>query len=244
MKNAIVVEIGMRFGSLVVIDADRKHYWKCKCDCGKEKVIYRSSLVLGKSKSCGCMAGKKNRTHGLTKTRTFGIWMHMKARCYRKTCSDYPNWGGRGISVCDRWRNSFENFIADMGECPEGMSIDRIDNSGNYEPGNCRWANHFQQKRNTRANVLIEFNGQSKTAGEWSEIVGIHGKTISNRLRCGWSVEDALNVKPGIGICEKLIYFNGERGSLKHHAKVSGIPYGTVFTRISRGWSIERALTK
>lgn len=239
--------IGAKFGILTVISAGtKKHYLKCLCGCGVEKDVYKSSLIHGKTKTCGCKSGefsKSNVTHGMSKTKTYQTWQHMKARCYRVSSKDYKNWGGRGISVCERW-HKFENFLEDMGECPRGMSIDRIDNDGNYEPSNCRWATSKEQTNNTRQNVLIEYNGQIKTIGEWGDLLGIKAQTLKTRILCGWSIKDAFEIKANAGHVNKLIEFNGEKKSLKSHARDAHIKYGTVFSRISRGWSIEKALTK
>lgn len=157
---------GERIGRLVVSGRvrtdDGKAWWLCRCDCGEQKVVLGSSLRRANAtRSCGCLGREKAtgapRTHGHsvggTMTPTYRAWRAMKYRCYVETCSFYPLYGGRGITVCDRWLESFENFLADMGERPKepkGLSLDRIDNDGDYEPGNCRWATAKQQARNRR----------------------------------------------------------------------------------------------
>lgn len=223
-----------------------KGYYLCRCECGSEKNVYGSNLRKGSTKSCGCygleVAGVANKTHGLTKSRTYRIWSAMKVRCYRKSSKDYANWGGRGIRVCDRW-HSFENFLLDMGEARQGMSIDRINNDGDYEPGNCRWVGCEIQARNTRSNVVIEWRGEKKCVSEWAESIGVPVKALRRRLRLGWSVDDAFTLPLHIGQVEKLIEHNGKRQGLVAWANELGIKKTTLLTRIKRGWSIERALT-
>lgn len=127
--------------------------------------------------------------------RTYYAWQSMKNRCRRKGRKDYKHYGGRGISVCERWNNSYAHFLEDMGECPDGMSLDRKDNDGNYEPANCRWVTQAYQIANRRITKKITFNGQTKTATEWAKEIGMNAKTILNRLRSGRSPAECLNPK-------------------------------------------------
>jgi hypothetical protein len=159
--------IGHRFGRLTVIDEAPSLFrygrkfamWLCKCDCGQSKIIYYSSVAQGLTKSCGCLrselSGDRGRkqltTHGMTKSREFNSWRNMRDRCYNKHNKDYKNYGGRGITVCEEWNNSFEKFFSDMGKRPIGKTLDRINNNGNYEPLNCKWSTHLDQIRNRRA---------------------------------------------------------------------------------------------
>jgi hypothetical protein len=138
------------------------------------------------------LAGDRSRTHGRSRTPEYCCWQAMIQRCINPHRRGYENYGGRGISVCDRWRTSFENFTADMGPRPPGHSLDRIDNDGNYEPGNCRWATNTVQLRNRGNNRLVTFNGETLTISEWAEKLNVHKNTLTNRIDRGWSVDDAF----------------------------------------------------
>ena len=134
--------------------------WKALCDCGKEKIVFIENLVRGKSVSCGCfrgeLSGDRVRTHGQSgRTNTYRSWSHMKGRCLNETDAAYGDYGGRGISICDRWM-TFEMFFEDMGHCPSGFSIERIDVNKGYEPSNCKWIKRNLQPRNTRATRFTE----------------------------------------------------------------------------------------
>lgn len=149
---------GRRFGRLVVLEEGDKTKeglirWHCLCDCGREKIVSGKDLRKNRTKSCGCfqkdVLSKLKSTHNQTDSPTYKSWKGMHRRCYNSNYKRYPDYGGRGIGVCERW-HSFENFLEDMGERPKGKTIDRIDPDGNYEPSNCRWATPEEQSRNIR----------------------------------------------------------------------------------------------
>ena len=203
--GAAVDLTGQRFVRWLVIargeplTKDRRPTWLCKCDCGTEKTVLGASLKNGDSKSCGCFSTDKLRalstTHGMTLTPEHISWKAMMARCRNENRKDYPEYGGRGIVVCERWLK-FENFFADMGPKPSpGHSLDRIDANGNYEPGNCRWATASAQQRNKRNSVLISFNGLTLSAADWADRLGISRKVICQRVRQGLPVSAVLRTE-------------------------------------------------
>lgn len=199
---------GERFGRWKVLK-EGKHkysgnhrilYWRCKCDCGTIKNISGGSLIQNKSKSCGCLHSEiilmTNTIHGMARTPIYATWGRIINRCYNKAGADWKLYGNRGIKVCGRWRYSFENFYKDMGSTyKKGRAIDRIDNNGDYEPKNCRWATQKQQQRNRRNNHNITFNGKTQCIAAWAEELGIKISTLGMRLSYGWSIEKALMTK-------------------------------------------------
>ena len=192
---------GKRFGRLLVTGCTGKknragnYLWLCQCDCGNEVIRDNRLLSTGRTKSCGCLRSetvRKLRTvHGYavgaTHNPTYTSWKQMTQRCFNNRSRKHSEYGARGIKVCESWRN-FGNFLADMGERPAGRTIDRIDNNGNYEPGNCRWATVEQQNNN----VWIEFRGEKRTITQWARRIGIRRTALSHRLRRGWSINEAL----------------------------------------------------
>jgi hypothetical protein len=175
----------------------RNLYWVCRCTCGNESIVSRANLRTGSITSCGCTRYQKSAAkltrHGMTESTEYRIWGLMKARCYIPNNPGYADYGGRGVIVCDRWLESFENFLEDMGPRPPRHSIDRIDVNGNYEPGNCRWADHKTQARNKRSTRYVTAFGRTKCLADWQDETGISGRLISERIgTLGWSPERAL----------------------------------------------------
>lgn len=191
---------GQRYGRLTVLQravnkvepsGAIRAQWLCRCDCGNEVVVTGHALGKGTTKSCGCLNRENAPKHGMSKTRIYRNWHAMRQRCTNPTHSHYSRYGGRGITICERWM-TFENFLADMGECEDGMTLDRIDNERGYEPGNCRWATRQQQSNNRGDNVRLTHEGQTKTLAEWGRETGLGKNVILKRLASGWSIERIL----------------------------------------------------
>ncbi len=183
---------------------NNKSLWLCECSCIDKKLfLVNKSLNIKNSMSCGCMRATKvsvaNTTHGMTNTTEFESWHQMKSRCCNPKNKDYHNYGGRRITVCERWLESFENFFLDMGPRPEPeYSIDRIDVNGNYCPENCKWATKREQANNKRKTRKIEYNGQTYSLSQFCEIFNVIRSTFTQRLDIGWPIEKAM--KPTIEI--------------------------------------------
>lgn len=190
---------GQRFGWLTVeafeyCDPFGHAYWRCKCDCGGQKIVRASHLKSGNVSSCGCAPNRK--THGETRSRLYVIWNDMKQRCMNPNSMGFHRYGGRGITVCDEWKNSFEAFRdwALANGYSEVLSIERKDNNGPYCPDNCCWATRKEQANNTRKTRFLTHNGETHSVSEWARILGINQSTLNMRLnKQNWSVEDALS---------------------------------------------------
>lgn len=198
---------GERFGRLTALRLverrdNNDHIWLFRCDCGAEVDRGIRLVKSGHTSSCGClfreMVVERNTSHGLSGTKTYRVWKNMRARCSTPTDSDYADYGGRGIKVCDEWED-YPAFLADMGECPEGMSLDRVDVNKGYSADNCRWATAKQQARNKRSNHFISAFGETRTLAEWAEKYGLESSLIRYRIKAGWPTEDAVKRKPGGG---------------------------------------------
>lgn len=197
---------GEKFGRLTIMgEAEkRKHSgnWfrmmKCKCDCGNKKIVRLSHLTAGATMSCGCLCREKigliNKTHGKSYTKIFQIWGNMKSRCYNKNNIGYHRYGGRGISVCDSWLK-FENFFDDMGDVPKGMTLDRIDNNGNYCKKNCKWSTKEEQANNRRTSRIIEYRNKKYTLTQLANKNNIDVRKLWSRLKAGWDIKRALKVE-------------------------------------------------
>lgn len=205
--------IGRRFGRLTVQSYSHSSksgspLWNCVCDCGCLAICSSPNLYSGNTKSCGCIkreiTSSRSRTHGATGTPEYRVWYHIIGRCTSKGDPAYHNYGGRGIAVCDEWKNSFESFFSCVGKRPSSLhTLDRIDNNGNYEPGNVRWATRKEQANNLRRNTIVEFRGSKMTLSEFSDAVGVPYRIVYGRFRSGWSIEEcarkSLGVRRGAG---------------------------------------------
>lgn len=198
MKN----EIGSVFGRLIVLrfapSQGGKARWLCRCSCGNDKTVTGDSLRQGKVQSCGCYQQEcrsaTRKTHGMSRTPTYRSWQEMRVRCSDPTVISFSNYGGRGISVCARW-HSFENFLTDMGVRPSESSLERNDNTKNYDPNNCRWATRTEQNRNKRSNRVLLYKGERRCLSEWCERLAIpYPRTYYRVFVKGWPVGDAFEL--------------------------------------------------
>jgi len=195
---------GQKFERLTVIkiagkDKGRNYKWLCQCDCGNILKVVGNSLRMGRTKSCGCLQkkwakkhGGFNKTHGMKDTIEYTTWLNMKSRCLNKNNKRYKDYGGRGITICKEWENSFETFYKDMGKRLNEMSIDRVDNNKGYSKENCRWATNKEQARNTRRNKMVAYKGENFCLKDWAKKLDIKYTTLWYRLKRGWSVKRAF----------------------------------------------------
>ncbi len=199
---------GQRFGRLLVLEVAHRNkhgdaMWLCLCDCGNQPIVGSWELSSGNTQSCGCL-GRELRASGALRLRhgeakknkqsvEHMIWSGMKARCFNPNNKEFANYGGRGITVCERWRDSFEAFVEDVGRRPSPEhTLDRIENTGPYDISNVRWATRVEQSRNKRTTHYLELDGQRKCIRDWSLETGINELTLHWRIKSGWSVERAL----------------------------------------------------
>ncbi len=206
-KRNLIDLTGKKFGRLLVLRRAEngncgQTKWWCRCECSddKEFEVHGGCLATGNTQSCGCLmrelARDTHTTHGMCGTPEYKTWAAILKRCYSENDPGHKNYGGRGITVCDRWRNSFENFFADMGERRDGFSIERIDTNGNYCPENCCWADKKTQANNKRTTVLVTFNGETLPITEWASKIGIKPTTLYKRVFIyGWPIEEAMTAK-------------------------------------------------
>ena len=193
---------GEKFGLLVVVSLAGFHksktYWRCRCECGKEVVRRADGLAKRINPNCGCRPG--GYRHGYCPKKKYksewGTWAGMIARCRDPKAHAFADYGGRGITVCERWL-VFENFLEDMGNRPEGRTLDRKNNNGNYEPGNCRWATRIEQQQNRRTNSVFTAFGETKCLSEWARYLGLPKSTLANRIRRGRSMDQAIAMGGG-----------------------------------------------
>ena len=197
---------GQKFGRLTVLNELHNYhkkgvYWLCKCECGNLTEVKGTCLTHGHTKSCGCLnrdiTRNRNTIHGAHGSRLYTIWQAMKDRCYNVNFKRYKDYGGRGVAVCDEWKNDFKAFHdwAKNNGYADNLSIDRIDVNGNYEPNNCRFITLKQQNRNRRSNINVNINGVTKCLTEWCETLGVKYPTALYRIHHNWSVERALELE-------------------------------------------------
>lgn len=218
----------LKFGRWTVLrdvgrTSDRCRVFECICDCGTVRNVRWRSLTSGRSRSCGCFLPEAARLthtkHGQSRSVLYKIWRGMRNRCDPRWGSRYPRHGGRGIRVCDRWWNSFETFLADMGPRPEGSTLERIDNDGHYEPGNCRWASWKEQGKNRHNTAFLTFGGVTKPIVDWARSCGIDRKVLAMRIKLGWDPERAMSVPVRRGSYVEWDRLNGNRTSRRKRGR-------------------------
>ncbi len=243
---------GQRFGKLEVVSRaparSKGAFWNVKCDCGVEKVISASSLARGHARSCGCGCGvgeaasRRMLKHGATvrkvgtpvKNKAYLCWTQVKQRCTNPNAQNYHRYGGRGITMHSDWVEDFAAFLRDVGEPPEpNMTLDRIDNDGNYEPGNVRWATRKEQANNRSTNLLITWEGKTMSMSQWAEHLGCKRGLLSGRWKAG--LRGAELFAPAKWVRGTTVEVNGEVTTIHELAAKTGIPYVTLKWRHKHG---------
>jgi len=199
---------GQRFGRLTVLNRTESlkncSAWECRCDCGAIKVIRGTALRAGSIVSCGCYNRENHTKHGRRcdrknnkSDRTYTSYISMKARVLNPKAHAYKNYGGRGIKICESWlEGGFEQFLADMGERPDGKSLDRIDCNGDYCPENCKWSTREEQAENRRSSILVTFNGETKCISAWARELSVERYAIHSLIKKGKTLDELFNQKP------------------------------------------------
>lgn len=252
-------QLGAEF--LIPFETRWQHVAVCECKCGQISVVRLSHLKYKKSSGCKLCRGFKARRiiHGMANTREFKIWGGIKKRCLNKYCPAFKNYGGRGIVICDEWKTDFMAFYKHVGPSPSNQhEIDRIDNDGNYEPGNVRWVVRQQNSRNTRRNKTYRYKGKDYILTDLADIAGIDRRTIAARLKSGWSVSDAVEIPKDLyhhgGLrSERWVEANNNKHQRNFRYKevdysvcelslLCGLSVGVIRYRLRNGWSVERAV--
>lgn len=248
--------VGQRFGRWTVIadgptNSHFLRYSVCRCDCGQEKTVQDGGLRNGKSQSCGCIQRerliRRITTHGLCRSPEYRVWASMISRCTIPHHHHFPSYGGRGIGVCSRWRDSFQAFYDDMGPRPSPKhTIDRTNNELGYFPENCRWVTWHIQALNKRSNRFLVLNGIKLTISEWAKKLSLSHDALTKRVDSGWSEERILNTPPKPPMPDRrhirFLTLNGITLSATEWSKKLGVSYVALSARIDSGWSDEKTL--
>lgn len=253
------INIGDKFGKLTIVKevapnvtpcGTIQRKFLCKCECGNEVLRSLQTLTKGAKSSCGCTSyqiGEQNKKYekGTTKSFLYSTWNGMRQRCNNPNSSSYRRYGGRGISVCKEWNDNFlafEKWAKENGAKKE-LTIDRIDNDGNYCPENCRWVDAIAQANNKRSNRVLEYNGESHTIMEWSRITGVQEGTIRSRLdKYGCSIGQALGLEEYDGSPSHTLEYKGVSHNITEWSLITGINKGTISSRLRYGYNIGQAL--
>jgi len=199
MKGRLIDLTGESFGEWAVVKRSFPNnkkgndaHWKCQCSCGTIRIINGASLRRGDTRSCGCLT-QHGDSQPKNSSRTYLAWGNMKSRCLNANSPHYDKYGGRGIKICGRWTNSYKNFRQDMGTCPEGLTLERINNNKGYGPNNCKWGTRKEQSNNTRNNRLVAYSGKTQCVQAWADELNINYSTLSARLNyLRWPIGKAL----------------------------------------------------
>jgi hypothetical protein len=232
--------IGQKFGLLTAVEVVGKNrrgpLIKCQCDCGGLKTVNAKDLRNGNNKSCGCL----HKKHGLTRTRPYLSWQNMKKRCDYPSHKSYKNYGGRGITYCDKWE-TFDGFWEDMKDgYADHLTLDRIDVDGNYTKENCRWADKGTQANNTTTNSMITFDGETLTEADFARKYNLDYELFRHRLQKGWTIERAMEPAKQ----KELLTYEGTTKTVTEWAEEKGMTYHQLKKRLMRGWSTEKALNQ
>lgn len=240
---------GQKFGRLTVIERDTSRtgraYWICKCSCGTVKSICGKELRNSKTKSCGCYNREVfcHKTHGQRHTKIYNVWRNMRDRCFNPKRVGYKNYGGRGITVCEEWRNDFQPFYDYVSKLEHfgegGYTLDRINVNGNYEPGNVRWATDAQQRRNRTDNHYIKINGEQMILSDVAKLAGVTASTIYKRISLGADSEQMLSKQK---VTAKRYEINGRQMTMKEITELVGTYESTILSRIKHGATGEEIL--
>lgn len=246
MSRIINLE-GQRFGRWTVLHRMPKDggqaKWFCRCDCGTERVVRSIELRRGNSKSCGCLQREITSnlmlTHGKIHTNVYHTWSQAKGRCYNKNNPKYPNYGGRGIKVCEDWKSDFQKFYDYVSKLPhfgeKGYTLDRIDVNGNYEPENVRWADTKTQSRNRTDNHFVDYKDKKITIADAAKIIGISPPNVLKRIKMGDTGDRLFRRAKENPKNVKLMEFQGELLSVTEISRRTGVNKSTLYARIKRG---------
>lgn len=241
---------GHRYGRLVVIDpagtqGNGQTRWNCRCDCGNATIAIGSNLASGNTSSCGCLGDESRHSHGthhLSGTKLCRTWREMKRRCEDADNHAFASYGGRGVTICERWSRSVIDFATDVGEPPSpAHTLDRRDNDGPYSPENCFWATPTEQANNKRTNHRLTHDGETLTVAQWARRARLPYRTLYSRILRGWSVADAIET-PLIDQHTAITY-DGHTRTLREWADALGLPFNTLAYRVHAGWPLADAFS-